>query len=126
MGLVLAALVAWTVGCNQEQREAAPAAQQETTMTHEHGDNMAMDKTEQDDDAKIQASFASLSAEDRALAEKQQTCPVSDERLGLMDTPIKVTVNGHDVFICCPGCKEALEENPDEYLAKLGIQPAAQ
>jgi hypothetical protein len=76
------------------------------------------------DPAKIKANLASLSTEDRALAEKQKICPVSGEALGAMGAPKKVSVAGHDVFICCQGCEKELTSEPDKYLAKLGLQPA--
>jgi hypothetical protein len=126
LGLLLAAGIGWTTGCNRAQPEAAPASQEQATSAAEHDHHTAVDEAEPDDEATIEASFASLSVEDRALAEKQATCPISGERLGLMGTPIKVTVDGHDVFVCCAGCKEPLEENPQEYLVKLGLEPAAE
>jgi YHS domain-containing protein len=76
------------------------------------------------DPAKIKASLALLSTEDRALAEKQKICPVSGEPLGTMGTPKKISVAGRDVFICCQGCEKELTSEPDKYLAKLGMQPA--
>ncbi len=63
--------------------------------------------------------LSGLSAEDRALAEKQRTCPVTGEPLGSMGTPVKVTVKGQTVFLCCDGCKAAIDKDPDKYLAKL-------
>jgi hypothetical protein len=63
--------------------------------------------------------MAKLSPEDRALAEKQKTCPVTDAMLGSMGTPVKVTLKGQTVFLCCAGCKEELNQNADKYLAKL-------
>ena len=60
-----------------------------------------------------------LSADDRKSAMKQHMCPVSDEMLGSMGTPIKVSVKGQDVWICCGACKKKLEADPDTYLAKL-------
>jgi hypothetical protein len=74
--------------------------------------------------AKIKASLALLSTEDRALAEKQKICPVSGEALGTMGAPKKISVVGHDVFICCQGCEKELTSEPDKYLAKLGLPPA--
>jgi hypothetical protein len=67
----------------------------------------------------VTAAFASLSEADRTAALAQKICPVSDEPLGTMGTPLKVTVEGRDVFLCCEGCKKALEEDPQKYLAKL-------
>lgn len=80
----------------------------------------AVNKT---DPARIKASLALLSTEDRALAEKQKICPVSGEPLGTMGAPKKINVAGRDVFICCPGCEEDLTSQPDKYLAKLSEQP---
>lgn len=110
LSFVLATLVVWIAGCSSEKQAAEPAA-----VTVEVEDVV------EDDEAKIEASFASLSPEDRELAMAQKVCPVSGDPLGLMATPIKVDVKGHPVFICCPSCKESLLENPDEYLAKLGM-----
>jgi hypothetical protein len=70
-------------------------------------------------DEKTAAALAALSSEDRALAERQKTCPVAGGPLGAMGTPVKVHVQGKDVFVCCQGCEEVLLSNPDKYLAKL-------
>jgi hypothetical protein len=75
------------------------------------------------DSAKIKASLALLSTEDRVLAEKQKICPVTGEPLGAMGAPKKLNLAGNEVFICCTGCEEELTSQPDKYLAKLGLQP---
>ena len=93
------------------QRPTAPAGPQATT-----GDTAEPEK--------VKANLASLSTEDRALAEKQKICPVSGEPLGGMGAPKKISVAGRDVFICCQGCEKELKSEPDKYLAKLGLQPA--
>ena len=80
---------------------------------HEHGDHDVTDME------KMKAELAKLSPEDAALAEKQHMCPVSDEMLGTMGPPLKVDVNGTQVWICCEGCRKELLANPDKYLAKL-------
>ena len=54
-----------------------------------------------------------------AAVYKQVNCPVSGQPLGSMGTPIKVTVQGQDVYICCEGCRKALEDNPEKYLTKF-------
>lgn len=69
--------------------------------------------------AKITAALSKLSAEDRALAERQKVCPVTNIPLGSMGTPIKVNVSGRLVFICCEGCRESLLAEPAKHLAKL-------
>ena len=64
-------------------------------------------------------AMAKLSPDDRARAEAQKICPVSDEPLGSMGTPIKVTVDGEDVFVCCAGCVDELKNNFKKYVDKL-------
>jgi hypothetical protein len=76
-------------------------------------------------DTAVAEAMAKLSPEDRAAAEAQKICPVSDEPLGSMGTPIKHQIAGRDVavFICCEGCSDSLDKEPDRFLAKLQ-QPA--
>jgi hypothetical protein len=62
---------------------------------------------------------APLTEADKALVEKQKLCLVADEPLGSMGTPVKLTVKGRDVFLCCEHCREAVLKDPDKYLAKL-------
>ncbi len=61
---------------------------------------------------------------DQAAALEQKICPSTGENLGSMGMPIKVDAKGQSVFICCEGCKEDVEKNPDAVLAKLGKKPA--
>lgn len=65
-----------------------------------------------------------LSTEDKAAAEKQGICPVTGEKLFGHGTPVKVTVKDRTVFLCCQPCDEALQKDPDKYLAKLDAKPA--
>lgn len=68
---------------------------------------------------KIAAERSKLSPEDRALVEAQEWCVVqNDERLGSMGPPIKVTIKGQPVFLCCGPCKKTAEKDPDATLAK--------
>ncbi|MDB5309959.1 MAG: hypothetical protein JWO38_4161 [Gemmataceae bacterium] len=56
----------------------------------------------------VAAGLDKLSPADRKAAEAQKFCAVQDTiRLGSMGTPVKVTVNGKDVFLCCEGCRDA-------------------
>ncbi len=71
------------------------------------------------EEVKIEEAFAGLSEADRAAAEKQRICPVTEERLGLMGTPMKITVKGREVFLCCDGCEGPITDDPDAYLANL-------
>ena len=53
------------------------------------------------------------------LAEKQMTCPVTDEPLGGMGKPVKLTVKGQVVFLCCEGCRAEFNRNQEKYLKKV-------
>jgi hypothetical protein len=68
---------------------------------------------------KITAALAKLPDADRAAAETQRWCAVmEDNRLGSMGTPVKVTVNGKAVFLCCAACKAKATANGPATLAK--------
>lgn len=70
------------------------------------------------------AAYAELPEAERTVAEKQAICPVSDHKLGTMGKPYKVTVKDkdgkdHDIYLCCEGCKEDVEKEPEKFIAKL-------
>lgn len=112
--LVLTALAFTFYGCSSPSNTTEPPADTENTHgDHDHGDHSAADME------KVEAALAKLSPEDRAAANKQHICPVSGEMLGSMGTPQKVGVNGQEVWICCDGCMDRLQENPEKYLSKL-------
>lgn len=70
--------------------------------------------------AKIHDNLAGLSADDRQLAESQKYCPVMSEvLLGEMGPPIKTTLDGHAVMVCCKGCAKAAEKDPQATLNAL-------
>ncbi len=69
-------------------------------------------------------ALAGLSEADRAAALAQKICPVTGDALGSMGAPFKVTVQGREVFLCCEGCVDAINAEPDKYLAVLDL-PAA-
>jgi YHS domain-containing protein len=69
-----------------------------------------------------------LPTDDRAAAIAQKLCPVTKKPLGSMGTPIKVEIKGRKIFLCCDGCTEAIQANPDRYLkaadpSKTGANP---
>jgi multidrug efflux pump subunit AcrA (membrane-fusion protein) len=69
--------------------------------------------TPQDPDAKRAAAFAKLSPADRKLAEAQKTCPVlKGSVLGLMGPPVKLTLDGKTVFLCCSNCEPKAKADP--------------
>ena len=72
---------------------------------HEHAaghDAEAMKKAE----LKISQTLKSLSPEDQKLVAAQRFCPMMTySRLGAMGAPIKLTIAGKPVFVCCDSCK---------------------
>jgi Cu(I)/Ag(I) efflux system membrane fusion protein len=69
--------------------------------------------------AKVKANLDKLDADDRKLADAQRLCPVSGEPLGAMGKPVKLTVKGQTVFVCCKGCQDDARADPDKTLAKV-------
>jgi Cu(I)/Ag(I) efflux system membrane fusion protein len=61
-----------------------------------------------------------LDAADQVLAGKQKLCPVTGKPLGSMGKPVKITVRGRTVFLCCDGCEDRLQANPEKYLPQSG------
>ena len=74
--------------------------------------------------AEGRSPLARLDRADRLLAERQKICPVTRKALGSMGAPTRVAVAGRVVFLCCGGCKDALEAEPARYLAVLPAQPS--
>lgn len=75
------------------------------------------------------ANLAKLPADDRSRAEAQRVCPVTGEPLGSMGVPVKLTLKGEAVFVCCSGCQGKAEADPGKTLkavadakARSGIQ----
>lgn len=60
--------------------------------------------------------IARLPQDEQAVALHQKTCPVTSELLGSMGQPIRISVDGRSVFVCCEGCGERLRRNPAQYL----------
>lgn len=113
---VTIALTPFFIGCSAEQ-QSEPAAT--TTATSPTQSSTGETSESDEEQAEINEALAKLSPEDRALAEKQKTCPVTDEPLGSMGAPIKVTVEGREAFVCCEGCVDELKNNFAKYEEKL-------
>jgi uncharacterized protein (TIGR03000 family) len=66
----------------------------------------------------IKANLARLNTEVRKLVEQQKFCAVQNGiRLGSMGVPVKISLKGQPVFLCCRGCVEHAEANPEQTLA---------
>lgn len=116
-----AILAVFFVGCNSPDPAPAssPVAPPGDAPPHDHGDHADSHDHALTDMDVMNLEFASLSTEDADAAKKQHFCPVSDEMLGTMGTPLKVDVDGATVWICCEGCRVELMNNPQEYIAKV-------
>jgi hypothetical protein len=110
LGVALTVVSLISTGCS-EHPPASPLATAERP---------ASPPTQSSEVDEVAAARKKLSAEDRILVDAQEWCVVmTDERLGSMGAPVKLTIKGEPVFICCKGCKKTAEANPDETLAKL-------
>lgn len=73
-----------------------------------------------DPEAAIKANLDKLSPEDRTAAEEQKYCAIETEnRLGAMGKPIKLTIKDESVFLCCKGCEKTAKKDPDKTLARV-------
>jgi uncharacterized protein (TIGR03000 family) len=65
-------------------------------------------------------NLAKLDPEARKAAEEQRFCAVQEGiRLGSMGVPVKVTLKGQTVYLCCEGCEGKAKANPDQTLEKV-------
>jgi Cu(I)/Ag(I) efflux system membrane fusion protein len=60
-----------------------------------------------------------LPEEDRQPARAQAMCPVTEAALGSMGVPVKITLRGKPVYLCCKGCIGKAKRDPDGTLKKL-------
>ncbi len=78
----------------------------------------------------IRDNLIKLNAADRRLAEAQKYCPLQpDTRLGAMGAPVKVTIKGQTVFLCCKSCRTPALKSEEQTLAtveKLKAKAAAE
>ena len=138
--LVLAALVgcdktpepAMTPAPTPDAASPTPEADKATPPAADmpKGDTAAEPPAETKGEAAAAAAAASLSDEEVAeikklpageaeLALTQMVCPVSDEKLGSMGMPLKVTAEGRTFYLCCKGCNQEVKDNPAAVVAKL-------
>jgi hypothetical protein len=106
-------------GCVAEAQENPARTRKRADELKARGPSAPTAPKPSKEEEKIRAAMAKLPPADRALAEAQKICPVTDEPLGVMGMPIKVTVKGQPVFVCCKGCDEEALDRPDETLRKV-------
>lgn len=66
-----------------------------------------------------QISVSQATSADQVAIRAQGHCPVMNQALGGHGAPIKITIDGQPLFVCCKGCIRKVEQNPDLYLAKV-------
>ncbi len=105
-------------GCTGTKEPAPPAARTAGNQDSQLPSGTAAPAA--DASAKIQAERAKLSPEDQRLVAEQEFCAVNTKgRLGSMGAPVKVSVKGQPVFLCCKSCQKEALADPDKTLARV-------
>jgi hypothetical protein len=109
----VAVLALGLIGCGQSARTTtAPAPTEPGATPPPPGGSPPVDE--------VSKERAKLTTDDRALVDAQEWCVISnEERLGAMGAPVKLTIKGQPVFVCCKGCARRAEADPDKTLATL-------
>jgi len=105
LSIIASLAIAVFVGCSTDT-ESQPAAN-------------STPETKPADIPDEMSGISELPESEQAAALEQKICPVSDKPIGSMGKPIKVSLEGQDVFVCCEGCVDMVKEEPEKYLAKL-------
>ncbi|QDT04966.1 YHS domain protein [Rubripirellula lacrimiformis] len=66
-----------------------------------------------------QITVTTATLADAAGIAAQKVCPVMDEPLGGMGTPVKVLIGDKPVYLCCKGCVKKVQAEPAKYLAMV-------
>jgi hypothetical protein len=59
---------------------------------------------------------ASPAAVAESAVASRGVCPVTGKALGSMGPPVRVTVQGTTLLLCCEACEEKIQKNPEKYL----------
>lgn len=66
-----------------------------------------------------QIGVAYATEADQPATQAQGVCPITNQPLGAHGTPIKITVDSRELFVCCQGCVTKVEQNADYYFSRL-------
>ncbi len=66
-----------------------------------------------------QITVTNATQADASAIAAQKVCPVMDEPLGGMGTPIKVMVGDKPIYLCCKGCIKKIQAEPAKYLTMV-------
>jgi hypothetical protein len=75
--------------------------------------------------ASNEISVAKATEADAKAIAALKVCPVSKEDLDSMGGPLKVSRGDKAIFICCKGCLEKIQADPDRYFGAAATAPAA-
>lgn len=70
-------------------------------------------------DPEVTKALEKLTEAERASVKQQIFCPVGEQILGSMGSPLKVDYKGQTVWVCCEGCIRGFQEKPIEFLTRL-------
>ena len=62
------------------------------------------------------AGMLAMPSLDAAEAQPQTKCPVMG---GDVNKSLYVDANGKRIYVCCPGCIDAVKANPQKYIKEL-------
>lgn len=111
--VALTGTIGWCLsGCSQKDAQQTDGQEEPDASAPQPSHNGPTAK------AKLQVTEAAVGKDDKALIARQKVCPVSGEKLGGMGDPIKLLVDGHPVYLCCPGCVAKVKHDPETYLRK--------
>ncbi len=125
LAVVGTGLMLGLVGCS-DSTSTTPSPVAESTESHVDDHGHGAHSHEGHDHQAMEQGLAELSEADRKAAMQQHICPVTEEMLGSMGTPIKVSLENQDVWVCCKGCVKKVTESPKKYLEKLADHAAHQ
>ncbi len=69
--------------------------------------------------SKLKVTVAALTRADQSGIARQKVCPVMGTKLGGHGTPVKVLIGQRPVYLCCKGCLERVQKDPEQYLHKV-------
>ncbi|MAT15375.1 MAG: hypothetical protein CMJ46_08910 [Planctomyces sp.] len=76
------------------------------------------DYVSQDHHAQRSTKPVKATKADATALNRQRLCPVMEEPLDAMGGPWKIIVQGKPVYVCCEGCIESVQDEPEAYLAR--------
>lgn len=74
------------------------------------------------EDAEVETTIQKMPEDDRALVKVQRFCPVLNHvRLAIDGPPVKLTLDGKTLFLCCEGCIPMAKAEPAKTLKQFEL-----